>query len=93
MTYECPAKLPADVTQGRGDGGPGRCTDALGCRDVARVDFRVRDGMPYFLEVNPLPGLNPEDSDLVIMRGSSAGATTRLVGAIVEAALRRHQPA
>jgi len=33
----------------------------------ARIDFRVRDGVPYFLEVNPLPGLNPEDSDLVIM--------------------------
>ncbi|MBP6921006.1 ATP-grasp domain-containing protein [Candidatus Gracilibacteria bacterium] len=28
----------------------------LGCRGVARVDYRVRDGELYFLEVNTFPG-------------------------------------
>lgn len=32
---------------------------ALGCRGVARIDYRVRDGVPYFLEVNTFPGMTP----------------------------------
>ena len=39
----------------------------LGCRDLSRIDVRLRDGVPYFIEANPLPGLNPENSDLVIL--------------------------
>ncbi|MBN2579738.1 MAG: D-alanine--D-alanine ligase [Pirellulales bacterium] len=40
----------------------------LGCRDAARVDFRSdARGRPHFLEINPLPGLHPEHSDLPIL--------------------------
>ncbi len=40
----------------------------LGCRDGGRVDLRSdADGRPMFLEVNPLAGLHPVDSDLVIL--------------------------
>lgn len=63
---------------------------ALGCRDVARVDFRLRDGVPYFLEVNPLPGLNPESSDLVILAGLAGWTHAQLIEAIFQAAVRRH---
>jgi D-alanine-D-alanine ligase len=65
---------------------------ALGCRDVARIDFRLRKGKPYFLEVNPLPGLNPESSDLVIMAELCGWTYARLVETIMEAALARHGP-
>src|SRR5207247_11095222 len=43
---------------------------ALGCRDVARIDFRLRGGVPYFLEANPLPGMNPETGDLLLLARS-----------------------
>lgn len=37
---------------------------ALGCRGYARIDVRVgRDGVPYFLEINTLPGMQPDYSD------------------------------
>ena len=37
---------------------------ALGCSDLARVDFRVdASERVYFIEINPLPGLAPHYSD------------------------------
>ncbi len=40
----------------------------LNCRDAGRVDLRMDfRGKPFFLEVNPLAGLNPVDSDLPII--------------------------
>jgi D-alanine-D-alanine ligase len=45
--------------------------------------------VPYFLEVNPLPGLNPDDSDLVIMAGLVDWSYRKLIEAILNAALTR----
>ena len=61
----------------------------LGCRDVARIDFRLRDGVPYFLELNPLPGLNPESSDLVLLAQLAGWTYERLIQTIFEEALAR----
>jgi D-alanine-D-alanine ligase len=63
---------------------------ALGCRDIARLDFRVRDGVPYFLEANPLPGLHPESSDLVILARLNGLSHAALVQEIFHAARARH---
>jgi D-alanine-D-alanine ligase len=64
--------------------------EALGCRDAGRVDLRcAADGEPCFLEINPLPGLHPQRSDLPIMCTLGGIEYRRLVGEIVEAAARR----
>lgn len=41
---------------------------ALGGRDGGRIDVRSdAEGRPMFIEANPLPGLHPVDSDLVLL--------------------------
>jgi D-alanine-D-alanine ligase len=48
-----------------------------------------RSGEPNFLEVNPLPGLNPVTSDLPILARLAGLSYAELLGGIVEAAGRR----
>jgi D-alanine-D-alanine ligase len=65
----------------------------IGCQDVARVDFRLDehdDYKPYILEVNPLPGLAPVISDLVIEANAIGIGHTELVNLILEAAIMRY---
>src|SRR5262245_44644458 len=88
VAYECPAPLSARHEEAVRDATL-KVWNALGCRDVSRVDFRLRNGVPYFLEVNPLPGLNPESSDLVILAELAGWTYERLITRIVQAALER----
>lgn len=92
VRYECPARLPADQ-QTAVESAALRAYRALGCRDVARLDFRLRQGTPYFLEVNPLPGLNSESSDLVLLARGMGWEYGRLIQAILQEALDRHRSA
>ena len=71
-----------------------RCWRALGCRDGGRVDIRLdATGTPHFLEVNPLAGLNPVDSDLPILCGLAGIGYTELIARIMKAAVARIQNA
>jgi D-alanine-D-alanine ligase len=68
-----------------------RAYRALECRDVSRVDIRVgANHTPYFLEINPLPGLSPVYGDLVIMARSMGWDYARLVRTIFHQALKRY---
>lgn len=65
-----------------------------GCLDVARVDFRLDandNNKPYILEINPLPGLNPEYSDLAIEAGAEGWRYEELVNAILDEAVERQE--
>lgn len=88
IIYEIPARLAVDVDQRLRETAL-RAYHALGCRDVARIDFRVRDGIPYFLEANPLPGLAPDWSDLCFMAKGHGMNHDTLIGKILVAACAR----
>lgn len=64
-----------------------------GCNDTSRVDFRLDENdnyKPYILEINPLPGLAPGISDLVIEAAAINIDHAELVNRILDAAIRRH---
>ena len=64
---------------------------ALECRDAARIDFRSDAlGEPYFLEANPLAGLNPWHSDLPILAAQNGISFTQLIGMVLDAGLARY---
>jgi D-alanine-D-alanine ligase len=64
---------------------------ALECRDAARIDFRSdAEGEPYFLEANPLAGLNPWHSDLPILAAQNSISFVALIGMILDAGLARY---
>nr|MBN1229542.1 hypothetical protein [Anaerolineae bacterium] len=63
-----------------------------GCDDVARVDFRLsaeEGNLPYVLEINPLPGLNPHYSDLCVEAKVAGWSYEQLINTIVDLALER----
>jgi D-alanine-D-alanine ligase len=89
VKYECPAKVtPAEL---RALERAARETwDALDCRDVARVDVRMdAQGRVYVLECNPLPGLTPDYSDLVLISKAAGLDYKELIGEILAGALKR----
>jgi len=89
VEYECPARLEEKILKKIALSSL-KTFKALGCRDFARLDFRVSPkGIPYFLEINPLPGLGTY-SDLVIMAVKMGCAHEELIGAVLDAALERY---
>ncbi|MCX5641248.1 MAG: D-alanine--D-alanine ligase [Planctomycetota bacterium] len=61
---------------------------AVGCRDVARVDFMLDERGPWFLEINTMPGFT--DHSLVPKAATHAGISMEeLVSGLVRRALNR----
>jgi D-alanine-D-alanine ligase len=91
IRYEVPAKL-TERELDRLERAAREVFAALGCRDVARIDFRIApDGRIFFIECNPLPGLTPGWSDLVLIAEAAGIEHRALIGEILSFAIRRYQ--
>ncbi|MGE5221255.1 MAG: D-alanine--D-alanine ligase family protein [Omnitrophica WOR_2 bacterium] len=92
LDYLCPAPITREMVEELNwlTAAVFRVTGAL---DVSRVDFRLdahNNWKPYILEINPLPGLTPVISDLVIEAAALGIGHTELVNSILETALARY---
>lgn len=62
----------------------------LECRDAGRIDLRSNaDGVPGFMEVNPLAGLHPTHSDLPIIATLAGMDYAGLIRSIMDSTLQR----
>lgn len=85
----CPARLDSATTRRIQDLAL-RAHQTLGCSDFSRTDIRLRaDGKPFVLEINPLPGLNPLESNFPLMARAAGFSHEMLIQRIVELAIHR----
>jgi D-alanine-D-alanine ligase len=91
IRYDVPASLEPSQLKAL-ERAARECFIGLGCRDVARVDFRMDEqGKIYFLECNPLPGLTPDWSDLVLIAKAAGIEYNALISEILSGAIRRYK--
>lgn len=63
IEVKCPADLETELAE-KIKNYAAKAYKVLGCNGYARIDVRLgSDGTPYFLEINTLPGMQPEYSD------------------------------
>ena len=63
---------------------------AVGCYDISRTDIRLsKDRVPYVLEINPLPGLNPTESNFPIMAYAAGMKYEDIIESILMSASER----
>lgn len=90
VRYACPATIDPAV-ESRLIKDARKIFERLGCRDFARIDFRLDEaGCPWFIEINPLPGLAPGYSDYPMLAEANGMAYPTLIQSILRAALKRH---
>ncbi len=88
-TFYCPGRLDKEVERQVKETAL-RTHHAVGCFGVSRTDIRLsRDNIPYVLEINPLPGLNPHESNLPFMAYAVGMKYEDLIEAILLSALEK----
>ena len=92
LDYLCPAPLSREMIDEL-NWLAAACFRVVGALDVSRIDFRLDahdNWKPYILEINPLPGLAPGISDIVIEAAAEGISHTELVHMILNTALERY---
>ena len=92
LDYLCPAPIDEDLVDEL-NWLAAAVFRVMGANDVSRVDFRLdahANWKPYILEINPLPGLAPGISDLVIEARADNIDHVTLVNMILDAGLKRY---
>jgi D-alanine-D-alanine ligase len=88
---ECPANISPKLTKTINKIAQ-KIFTVLDCKDVARIDLRIEEdtNIPYFIEINPLPGLVDDYSDLVVIYKQTGKSYDDLIITILNEALSRY---
>ncbi|WP_420974921.1 D-alanine--D-alanine ligase [Bacillus thuringiensis] len=85
-TVEEVIELPAEINE-RVNKASLACYKVLKCSVYARVDMMVKDGIPYVMEINTLPGMT--QSSLLPKSAEAAGISySKLLDMIIETSLK-----
>ncbi len=92
VAYSCPADVSPEFQREVGETSI-KIFQGLNVRDCARIDYRLSEkGSLYFLEINTLPGLNPNPKapSYFVYSAYKAGMSyIELIGKILESAVER----
>jgi D-alanine-D-alanine ligase len=90
-SFHCPARLDKH-TEARVKETALKTHHAVGCFDISRTDIRLgTDNVPYVLEINPLPGLDPKESNFPLMAYASGMQYDELIETILMSAFKRRR--
>ncbi len=88
-TFHCPARLDKETEKLVKETAL-RTHRAVGCYDISRTDIRLsKENIPYVLEINPLPGLNPKESNFPIMAYAAGMKYGDIIESILMSAYKR----
>jgi len=77
--YQCPAEIEPEFAK-KLQHLAWRAHILLGALDISRTDIRLdAEGQPRLMEINTLPGLTPDYSDLCLMAGAEGISYTELI--------------
>lgn len=88
MVYHLPARIDEE-TYNKISQTAIKAFNSLGLRDYSRVDIRLKDGVPYVIEINSLPGLDRDNSDIIKMASAAGMEYDELIKKIVNISKKR----